>query len=296
MTNDPFSSFEPTRYQTVSNLPLQTIVSLSKALEAAAPEDAPAHVEQVKDLLHDASEEAEDAMIVRLREDNEGGANADQTLDIAVDPLWSLLRRRLADWGVYVREGLDFLEDDPEAPPDVDIEELRDKATRARKISERLFGNGGLTFVQRPYPEQAQLMANVLGLIDTDKLEEEIVELTGPELLPMLRHCQIRYEHMVQARAMRLNGSAADLRTLRARLRRLIIRYAGAVITMLDESEPESLDVVESALLPMLTIRPVTPRVSAAEVEVEVESEIETEVMTIDEELVEGSDELGETG
>ncbi|PRP95508.1 hypothetical protein ENSA5_38610 [Enhygromyxa salina] len=300
MTTDPFSNFDLSRFQTVSNLPLQTMVSMAKALEAAAPDNAPAHVDKVKGLMRDTSDDAEDAMIVRLREDNEGSASADQTLDIAVDPLWSLIRRRLDDWGVYMREGLNFVEDDPDAPPEVDIEELRDKATRARKISERLFGVGRLNFIQRPYAEQAQLMANVLGLIDTDKLEEDIIELTGPELLPMLRRCQVRYEGMVQARAMRIDGSAADLRTLRGRLRRLIVRYAGAVITMLDESEPETLDVVETALMPMLTIRPVPARAGAAagegEGEGELEGELEGEGVSVDEELGEESEDLGETG
>ena len=231
------------------------------------------HVDQVMDRLREATTEAEAAMIMRLREDNEGSASAsaDQELDIAVDPLWSLLRRRLDDWKVFTRAGLDFLEHDLEAPPEVDLDTLRTKAARAQEISERLFGTEGLSFVQQPYTEQAQLMANVLGLIDADKLGEEIIELTGPELLSMLRRCQLRYESMIQARAIRLGGSAADLRVLRGRLRRLIVRYAGAVITLLDESEPETLQVVEAALLPMLTIRAVATReVAESEVAAEI--------------------------
>ena len=112
-----------------------------------------------------------------------------------------------------------------------------------------------MKFTHRPYVEQAQLMDNVLGLIDTDGLADEIVELTGPELLPILRLCQVRYERMVQGRAMRENDPIPDFRLQRSRLRRLIVRYAGAVMTMLDEDKPETLELVTDALMPMLTIR-----------------------------------------
>ena len=42
---------------------------------------------------------------------------------------------------------------------------------------------------------------------------------------------------------------------MRSQLRRYIIRYAGAVTTMLDDTKPETLDMVEHALKPMLTMR-----------------------------------------
>lgn len=87
----------------------------------------------------------------------------------------------------------------------------------------------------------------------------------------MLRRCQVRYEAMVQARAVRLGGASANLRVFWMRLRQLIVRYAGAVITMLDESKPETLEVVEAALLPMLTIRAVQTRAVTHEVEAEPE-------------------------
>jgi hypothetical protein len=254
-STDPFADFDFTRYNSVANLPLLTMVSLVKSLVVVTPEDCPAHVESLVKQLDKTATQAELAMIVRLREDNEGDGPADLALDNVVDPLWSLLRQRLGGWAVYARGGLDFLEHADDLPLELDIETLRDKTARASEISERLFGRDGLRFVQRPYAEQAQHMANVLGLIDTDELGEELIELTGPELLPMLRHCQARYERMVQARSVRDIGSAADLRTLRDRLRRLVIRYAGAVITMLDESAPETRDIVEAALMPMLTIR-----------------------------------------
>ena len=60
---------------------------------------------------------------------------------------------------------------------------------------------------------------------------------------------------MVNALSIRELGSAADLRGMRAQLRRYITRYAGAVVTMLDDNVPETLDIVESALKPLLTMR-----------------------------------------
>jgi hypothetical protein len=265
-TYDPFEIFDPTRYQSVPNLPLQSMITLTKALLAATPKTASPRVKHLAALLSNTAVEAETAMIVRLREDNQGAATSDLAFDHAVDTLWSLLRDRLSGWIVYGRSALDYLDADVNTPAEVDIAKLRSKATRAEQIGERLFGSEGLKFLVRPYVEQSQLMANVLGLIDADNLEADLLELTGPELLPLLRHCQTRYEAMVQARAMREAGSGTDLRVLRGQLRRFISRYAGAVISMLDESAPETLSVVETALMPMITIG---PSVGAAAVEVD---------------------------
>jgi hypothetical protein len=257
-THDPFQNFDASRYQAVPILTLQSTITLSKALQAATPKNAPARVLTLATLLKNTTAEAEAAMIIRLREDNQGAATTDILFDGTVDSLWSLLRDRLAGWTVYGRSALDFLDEDPSAPIEVDITKLRGKAARAEDIGARLFGIEGLKFLLRPFIEQSQLMANVLGLIDADKLEADVLELTGPELLPLLRHCQRRYEAMVQSRAMREGGSSTDLRLHRTNLRRYIARYATAVLNMLDETDPEhTLEIVETALMPMLTIAPV---------------------------------------
>jgi hypothetical protein len=265
-THDPFETFDPARYQTVPNLPLQSMITLTKALLAATPKPAPARVQHLATLLGNTAVEAEAAMIVRLREDNQGAATSDSAFDHTVGMLWSLLRDRLSGWAVYGRPALEFLDADVNAPIEVDIVKLRSLAKRAQEIGERLFGGEALLFLMRPYVEQSQLMANLLGLIDADELEGDLLALTGPELLPLLRHCQVRYEAMVHARAMNEAGSSTDLRVLRGQLRRFISRYAGAVINMLDESAPETLNVVETALMPLLTI---APSVGSATAEVE---------------------------
>jgi hypothetical protein len=68
------------------------------------------------DPFQSTTAEAEAAMIIRLREDNQGAATTDILFDGTVDSLWSLLRDRLAGWTVYGRSALDFLDQDPSAP------------------------------------------------------------------------------------------------------------------------------------------------------------------------------------
>jgi putrescine aminotransferase len=61
---------------------------------------------------------------------------------------------------------------------------------------------------------------------------------------------------MVDRRSGGESRARTDLRTLRSKLQRRIVRYAGFVLTMLDESKPESRELVEKALQPMITLRP----------------------------------------
>ena len=134
---------------------------------------------------------------------------------------------------------------------------------------------------KRTYPEQSQLMANVLDLIKNDDLEDVVLEVGGEELLPILRRCQSAYEAMVDQRATKDAGSRTNLRTARARLQRRIVTYNNLLMTMLVEDDPQTLVLVESALEPMITMHTqlgsVTITAALAEVEAELEAEAEGE-------------------
>lgn len=64
-------------------------------------------------------------------------------------------------------------------PWEVEFEALRDKAMRAASLLGRLFGDGNLEMLDRPFPEQSQLMTNLLNLIDEDGHEGDLLELSG---------------------------------------------------------------------------------------------------------------------
>lgn len=256
MNTDPFADFDPSPYIFVPNLRLRGMIHLGKALRANTPQSPPMQVVQLASLLDHVLANAEDALVVRLRESNEGSSSADVEFDHAVDGLWSLLRARVLGWVAYKHDGLAFLTDSQELENQgIDYDDLRERGLRGKQLGERLFGDDGLKMLQLKLSDQARAMATVHGLIEADELEKLVLELGGDELLPILRVCQARYEAMVQARALGEASSAADLRQLRGRLRRVIARYNGAVITMLDDSAPETLELVEAALEPMITVR-----------------------------------------
>ncbi|KIG12568.1 hypothetical protein DB30_01231 [Enhygromyxa salina] len=251
---DPFASLELTPYQTAPQLPLQTLVVLSNALSSRMPDDPPAYIAAAELAMREVVDESEQAMVIRLRQTNEVSVSADLELDNAIDGLWSLLRDRLRGWARYERPGLNVLMEDDDLV--VDFEAVRAKATRAGELSVRLFGEGSLEMLSRSYPEQSQLMANLLELIESDDLADDLLDLGGEELLPIIQRCQALYESMVDRRSGKDTTSRADLRVLRSKLQRRIVRYSTLVLTMLDESKPATRELVEAALQPMITLRP----------------------------------------
>jgi len=164
-----------------------------------------------------------------------------------------LVRERLQGWERYIRPGLDFLVGDPELA--VDFEEVRERATRAHELARKLFGEGPLEMLSKPFPEQSQLMANLLRLIDEDQHSPAMLELCGDELLPILQRCQVEYAAMVDRRSGAESGSRVDLRSVRAKLGRRIVNYSTLMLTLIDEDAPASINKVETALLPMVLLR-----------------------------------------
>jgi hypothetical protein len=247
--SDPFAGFDLTPYQSTPVLPLQSLIVLSKALSARTPDSAADYIKQSEQAMRTTTTEAEGVMVDRLRESNEVSLADDLALDTAVDGVYVLGRDRLRLWSRYLKEGLKFLLTDPT----LDFQSVCDKAARAEQLADKLFADNLLDLLGRSYTEQSQLTANLLRLIDEDGHTDELGDLAGPELLPILRRCQVRYEAMVDRR--NVTRSRIDLRVVRTLLARRILSYSSMVVTMLDETKPESKKVVEEALLPMVSIR-----------------------------------------
>jgi hypothetical protein len=273
---DPFLSFDNTRYQAAPKLPLQSLITLIKALSSRVPNEAPPYVKEAEEQMREAAIEAEQAMVIRLRETNAVVLAFDLALDNAIDNLFTLMRDRLRGWARYQRPGLDFLLEDPDYQ--AQLQAAREKAELAGKLLAKLFGDGNLNLLTRPWAEQAQLMRNVLVLIDQDELEDDLLEVSGLELLPIIRRVNVEYAAMVDRRATEASNSEADLRVERLKLQRHIVNYANLVLSLIKPGKPETVPVVEAALEPMITMRPAATSSVVAETElVEALAEVEAD-------------------
>lgn len=164
---DPFTSFDPTPYQSAPQLPLQTLVVLSNALYTRLPQPAPSHVKKGAEDMRTAAKEAGKAMVVRLRETNEVNLAADVNLDNAMDGLFRLVFDGLRNRRIYQRPGLDFLLKDADWQDR--IKKQREQAQIASLLFTKLFGDGNLDMLMREFPEQSQLMTNVIALIELQR-------------------------------------------------------------------------------------------------------------------------------
>ena len=105
MAIDTLAAFDPTPYLTAPQLPLQTLAVLAKALSNRLPGDAPPYLVSADQAMQATTEEAETAMVVRLRETNALRVAADLNLDNAVDGVVGLARDRLQGWERYTKTG-----------------------------------------------------------------------------------------------------------------------------------------------------------------------------------------------
>lgn len=248
-----FATFDPTPYQRTPRLSIEGAIALGRALMNARPEKPPAHVARAADRLEALIAEGEAALTVRRREQAPIDASDDVAFDTAVDGLWGALRDRLSAWTVFAQAPIESLAG-PKARKSaatVELARARKKAEHARALLAKLFGAEGLVFTRQPWAEQAESMAAILRLVEEDELGDAIAELAGSEWLATLHLCQAKYEAMVQTRASRDARLTHDLGELLAKIQRAITRYNTAILTLLDEDDPPSLDLVLAALRPV---------------------------------------------
>lgn len=252
-----FESFDPSFYQRMGRLDIIEVLALCRALLELCPKGVSAQLDRIADKLAQLVSEGEAMLTARRRESVPSDHSFEMWLDALADSLWSLLRNRLDGWGVFEHRAMTGVlqAHARRSSVAVALSLARKKAERARALSVRLFGAEGLAFIRLPYPAQAQSMASILRLIEEDDLAFDIDELAGPEIMIALVACQAQYEAMVKARLSRADRRSVHFGILGGKLRRLLARYVGAVLTLLDEDDPESLDVVVAALQPIEVLR-----------------------------------------
>ncbi|KIG15128.1 hypothetical protein DB30_06036 [Enhygromyxa salina] len=211
------------------------------------PAGVPDHVNDAAQLLADAVDDAENALMERL--DGKADAGLERSFDVLVDRVWVALRARLEFWQVYRHEGLDLLS--AEELTTAKVEAHRKLSRVAEELLARLFGDG-VDFLRVSYPQQAAHMAARLRYIESHGLQAEFVELVGAAPASLAQVCQRRYEAMVAARTARDNAVSVNLRPLRAKIRWAAENYASLLISTLPKGDAEWSETVLAALQPML--------------------------------------------
>lgn len=244
--------FDPTVYMSLPRLNVSGLLTVVKVLIQLQPEgDWPEVETAVERVVEDVS--AIDTVLVDRIVDPARFSRDDVKFDLFVDGLWGLFRDRLTGWSRYLADGRKRLALD--AQLEIDLDALEHRAERASEVLDKLFVDG-LEFLRRNYNEQAQLMSNVLEAIAVEKLDDELSELTGAELLPLLRACQRHYDKMVSDRLAReQNTTIGNLNLLKARLLRSVQFYVSAVIGTLNAKKPNTVEAVEAALQPIVNVR-----------------------------------------
>lgn len=252
-----FETFDSTPYLRAPRGNIRGIVSLSRALVARAPKGASDAIDRTTAKLEDAIEEAERGLTERIRELTPEDFSRQVELDGFADVMWGALRSGLELWKGFEHPGLARVLEVQKKKGAVAtaLRAGQDKAVRARQLAGKVFVGEGLSFTQRTYSEQSVIMGSILRIIEEDGLAEEIEAVVPPEVLVAIRACQPLYEGMVKERLERNDRRPTDLAVLRTKLQRAITQYCTAVLTLLDETEPQTLEQVMDALRPIDAFR-----------------------------------------
>ena len=250
------NTIDITDYQSTPLLATEATLTLAVDLDKAKPADAPPHVAKAAKRMLGTVEQIKQEFVARV-----GMAGIDLStllaLDTVIDRFWNATRQRCYYCMNYDHDGLDSLSESEQDK--IDLEDKREQAERARELDKHLFGSDGLAFLRKPFNQQVVQMATRLTFITTSDKFAAYEEVIGADLLNTLIVLQGRYEALVHNRAMR-DDDTANLRLLRAALQRNITLYASAVLSMLDENEPETVGIVLEALRPMANARTRRPR------------------------------------
>lgn len=260
---------------------LKVLLRLAKTLRRDAPAQTNAIIDEALAELDAKIAATHAAMVARYLSNNPGLTASEAEFDWAVDGLWVLLNRGLEGAQAYAHRGLDKLSD--ERAEAVDLPGLREHALAARRVQSLLFGATNMaSLVRVPFIEQVETMADILRVIEDQKLEAEIEQVVGPRLLPLLSACQAEYEAMVDDRLSRQRGAAINLATLRNELRVFIVNYATAVHSLFSPSKPESGQVVLDALRSILTLRELATRAGASASGPDLDEELDGDFVEIE--------------
>src|SRR5690554_519607 len=251
MTSYALATIDLGPYLTAPNLTIEATFSLGNDLIALMPDDPPELVAKAGGRLGVGLTGAQKIFVERVAAAG-SDLGTEVAFDFAYDRFWNAAEHQCDCHINYRHEGLDMLSD--EQKQQMGFEHKRELAEHAAELHQHLFSDGR-SFLGKPFPQQVALTGSRLEFIKTAPNSAAYIEIIGKGLFTTLQVMQAGYEDMVRSRAAR-SDTSADLRVLRLHLARLITRYNGAVITtMLDDEEPETWELVQTILRPMITSR-----------------------------------------
>jgi hypothetical protein len=237
----------------VPNVSLKILQRLGKTLIRDKPEVLNPSIAKSLERLTAQVDEVDIALIDRFRSVNPQLIASEMEFDRATDMGWVWLRKLLEGWReLGSHPGLAAMS--PELQNKANLSGLRKRAEMAASLHERLFGAEGTAWVMSSFIEQSQSMATILGVIAADDLRGDLDVAVGPELPLLLETMQIQYEEMVSTRMSREAGPAANLHTLRTKLRWWIDHYKNAVETLRDPDDPKTFEMVDRALRSLILL------------------------------------------
>ena len=237
----------------IPNPKLRLLMRMAKTLVRDAPAEQNLPIEAALAKLVAEIVNIDDALSRRARLKNPHLIARELAFDRAVDSLWVFLRSHLESCAhAFGHVGLDHLSPDRQAA--LDLGELRELAATAASIHEQLFAAEGTGFIKLALPDQAEVMATFLRIIEQDGLKAGIQRVFGERILDALVVCRAEYEELVSFRMRREAGVDVDLSASRRRLRWLLSRYKSAVETLYDEDKPETEAVVHNSLRALLVV------------------------------------------
>jgi hypothetical protein len=207
-------------------------ITLAHALVDSCPKTAPDNVRKACKKLKVAADRAQNVLAERRREQGTFSEDDSRAIDREADASWGALRLRLRAYSMLPVERFPL-------------------AKRASELDTLLFGVEGLEFLKEDYFSQNAKMGVILKHIDDDKLQKAIDLVAGPEFLQQIRDIMPRYQAMVTEKLQKDNAPGQNLTEHVRALQGAIVEYATKIAALVDDDEPESIRVAQSALRPI---------------------------------------------
>lgn len=179
---------------------------------------------------------------------------AEFDLDLFVDGLWIAIRERLTSWDVFQRKGAARLAA-LNIPNGFDYQARIDKADRAIRLRDRLFGETGTDFTRMAYIDQAEYMKTLWAVIDQENLVPGLVEFVDADFVDSLRDAHDHYVAMADRRGVQDPKPSSKLAAPMGELQRGMQNYMISLLAMINDDDPANVAMIRSALRPMDTAR-----------------------------------------
>ena len=238
--------------QTPRGTVLQTL-SLGRLLRKYTPADPSPDLAARAAVLDEVIETSTQAFVDRYREFGPTVAAEDNEDDGLADALLFVHRDRLENWQTFDRPAMHRLAS-TQTPDGFDYAARIDKARVAKRVATLLFGQG-MDLTRLPFPEQAEHMRRITRMIEQEGLADALAELVGEDFTAALADASLRYQAMIERRAMRERGASINMREVNVALQQAIQDYMISLLSMIRDDDPDNVAAIRTALRPVDALR-----------------------------------------